>query len=67
MAMTGSAVGGTGHRAIADGDWKLAVYADREHLFHLAADPGEVNNLVADAPERAAALRRALDAWSHTA
>jgi choline-sulfatase len=58
---------GPGHRAIADGDWKLAVYADREHLFHLAADPGEATNLVAVAPERAAALRQALDAWSRAA
>jgi arylsulfatase A-like enzyme len=51
------------HKAVADDEWKLAVYADREHLFHLAADPHEQQNLIQLAPERATELRQALAHW----
>ena len=51
------------HKAVADAEWKLAVYADREHLFHLATDPQERHNLIHEAPEHAAQLRRALTDW----
>jgi choline-sulfatase len=54
---------GASHKAIADAEWKLVVYQDREQLFHLAADPQESHNLIDQAPERAAVLRQALAGW----
>lgn len=63
-----------GHRAIRKGDWKLlwltstpaegnqspAERADRWELFDLRVDPGEVNDLSAEHPEKVAEL---LEAW----
>lgn len=46
-------------RAWRDGDWKL-IEAPRPELYDLAADAGEARNLLADEPERVAALRTAL-------
>lgn len=63
-----------GHRALRKGDWKLlwltsspsevaqspAERADRWGLFNLSVDPGEVNDLSAENPEKVAEL---LVAW----
>lgn len=63
-----------GHRAIRKGDWKLlwltstpseraqplADVTDQWGLFNLSVDPGEVNDLSAENPEKVAEL---LEAW----
>jgi arylsulfatase A-like enzyme len=54
------------HRMYADGRWKLIAMPTETgvvyELYDTAADPGETTNLVADRPEEAARLRRALAA-----
>jgi len=47
------------------GDWKLIErYEDgRVHLFNLADDPGEQNDLAASEEDRVAAMRTRLHAW----
>ncbi|MCP5059873.1 MAG: sulfatase-like hydrolase/transferase [bacterium] len=42
---------------------KLVVRRGGERLYDLDADPGEARDALAEDPERAAALRRELDAW----
>jgi len=59
---------GSGHRpsaAIRRGDWKLIQYLkeDRTELYDLAADPGELHNLVAEQSEKASDLRNELSRW----
>ena len=53
---------------IQDG-WKLIrwVSSDREALYHLDADPGELNDLAATHPERVTVLSRLLDAYHEAA
>ncbi len=50
---------------IRDGDWKLIHFYEtgRDELYHLATDLGEQHDLAAREPERAARLRRKLEAW----
>lgn len=50
--------------AIRVGPWKLIrdYEADQDHLFNLAADPGEQRDLAPSQPDRARELRRRLDA-----
>jgi arylsulfatase A-like enzyme len=57
--------GGAPSGAVRDGDWKLIEwYEDGSlELFNLREDPGETSNLAAREPDRAAGLRRRLEAW----
>lgn len=57
--------GGFPGGAVQMGDWKLIErYEDgRTHLYNLADDVGERNDLAAAMPERAAALRERLHDW----
>lgn len=57
--------GATPHSAIRAGNWRLVhFYEDgRDELYDLATDPGEADDLAAKRPEKAADLRRRLDAW----
>ena len=66
-----------GHRALRKGDWKLlwltsapseqaqsaAERADRWELFDLRVDPGEVNDLSAEYPEKVTELLQAWDEY----
>jgi len=59
---------GSGNRpssAVRAGDWKLVEWLEdgKTELYDLAADPSEMHDLTAANPERAAGLRRRLDAW----
>jgi choline-sulfatase len=47
-------------RSIRDGRWKF-VLAPKPELYDLAADPGELRNVIGDEPARGRALRAALD------
>ncbi|MSU73457.1 MAG: DUF4976 domain-containing protein [Opitutus sp.] len=51
--------------AIREGDWKLLHFfeTDQVELYNLREDLGEARNLATSMPEKAAALRRQLDAW----
>lgn len=47
-----------------DRDWKLIhrpLLDGADELYHLATDPNETTNVIADAPEQAARLKRELD------
>jgi arylsulfatase A-like enzyme/lysophospholipase L1-like esterase len=57
--------GATPYSAIRAGEWKLIQYYEdgRHELFHLAADPGEQNDLAAAQPERVMELARKLSDW----
>ena len=57
--------GATPYSAIRSGPWRLVHFYedDRNELYDLAADPGETTDLAARQPEKAAVLRRRLDAW----
>lgn len=52
-------------RAILAGEWKLVhrPVEERSELYHLASDPAEQVDRIAEDPELAAALLEALDAW----
>ena len=58
-----------GHAAWLDGSWKLHRIEDRKtnattwELYDLAADPKEDRDLLAQQPDRAAAMRKDLEAW----
>jgi arylsulfatase len=54
-----------GNRGVIDGEWKLvALQGQPWELYHLARDPGEMQNLAAQHPERASALSAAWDEWA---
>ncbi len=55
-------------QAVVLGDWKLIVDRgkDRQQLFDLATDPGELTNLASSRPEKLAQLRAALDVYAGT-
>ena len=58
-----------GHRAIHQGDWKIVWNPTekekaRWHLFNLAADPGESNDLSDENPEKSAELIKLWDAYA---
>ena len=57
--------GGFPGGAIRSGDWKLLERFEdgRVHLYHLADDVGERNDLAAEHPDRVEALRAQLHAW----
>ena len=50
-------------KAVRSGDWKYIVDEQGEHLFHLADDPGESRDRLADSPEQRALLATTLTAW----
>tara|TARA_R110002096_G_scaffold27831_15_gene84657 strand:- start:2244 stop:3566 length:1323 start_codon:yes stop_codon:yes gene_type:complete len=51
-------------RATRQGDWKLIEFVDGEsHLFNLAEDISEEEDLIEVHPERATKMGRLLDAW----
>ena len=50
--------------AIREDNWKLLLGGQRQYLFDLDADPGELNNLAAQHPERVAQLKKKLTTWS---
>ncbi len=54
--------------SIRQGDWKLIEFYefDEVELYNLASDPGEQNNLVAQQPAKARALRQQLRAWQNS-
>jgi arylsulfatase A-like enzyme len=55
-----------GQKAARDGDWKLICVASDHNdgaLFNLAEDAAEETDLSADHPERAVAMRCALEKW----
>ncbi|MEW4453475.1 sulfatase [Bremerella sp. JC817] len=60
------------YRWVIDGEWKLIVPTGQEEgeygpmkpaLFHVASDPEEEKNVIADHPEIAEKLQKELDAW----
>ncbi len=57
--------GGIPGAAIRMGDWKLIERFEdgRTHLYNLAADLGEQNDLAGDHPDRTAAMRDRLHLW----
>jgi len=57
--------GGFPGGAIRTGDWKLLERFEdgRVHLYHLAEDVGEQNDLAEKRPRRVAAMRNKLHAW----
>jgi len=58
-------IGGYPYGAVRQGPWKLIEFYEDMHveLYNLADDLGESNDLADAMPERAAALRKRLDAW----
>jgi arylsulfatase A-like enzyme len=57
--------GGAPASAVREGSWKLIEWreGDTLELFDLAADPGELKNLVTEHPEIVARLRAKLGKW----
>ena len=57
--------GGEPSSIITENDWKLIHYHEdgRDELYHLAADPGEQDDLAASQSQRVKSLRKKLDAW----
>ncbi len=51
-----------GRYAIRQGDWKLIMETAKQsrELYHLAADPGEENDVIQDHPERVKAMAKAI-------
>jgi arylsulfatase A-like enzyme len=55
-------------RAVRNGSWKLITFADGDrHLFNLANDPSESNDLVDKEPELVKQLQTAIDQWEQNA
>lgn len=50
-------------RAVLQGDLKLILEGETEHLFDLAADPGETRNLAPERRENVTALRAKIATW----
>jgi arylsulfatase A-like enzyme len=51
-------------RAIRSQDWKLIRGSDGSiELYHVAEDPGELENLASERPEKVSELESELDAW----
>jgi choline-sulfatase len=47
--------------------WKLILNGRDEELFYLPDDPGELENLAPENPEKTAALRRLIEEWDQAA
>jgi arylsulfatase A-like enzyme len=60
--------GGAPGAAIRDGAWKLVWWftGDRIELYNLTDDIGETHNLAARMPEKAAAMKKRLQAWQQS-
>jgi uncharacterized sulfatase len=52
--------------AIRKGKWKYLTGGGRNYLFDLDADVSETTNLLSQYPDKAAAMRSELEAWSQT-
>jgi arylsulfatase A len=52
--------------AMRDGNWKMIVKGSNVQLFNLGKDIGEGTNLVDKYPERAKAMKMAIDAWKES-
>ena len=52
-------------KTIRDGNWKYIhdYQFERGELYHLDADPGELDDLMTDHPEKAAAMFEKLERW----
>lgn len=50
-------------QAMRDGNWKLVMEKKRPHLFNLADDLSEKNDLAAKHPDRVKEMMAALEAW----
>ena len=57
--------GGEPSSMIRNGPWKLIHYFEdgRDELYNLDSDPGELRDVAAGHPDKAAELRQRLDAW----
>jgi arylsulfatase len=54
-----------GSRAVRDDDWKLvSLVGEQWELYHLAADPTEMNDLTATEPDRVRTLAAQWHAWA---
>jgi arylsulfatase A-like enzyme len=54
-----------GGRAVRNGNWKLITFADGDqHLFNLADDPSESNDIVNQKPELVKQLQAKIDQWN---
>jgi arylsulfatase A-like enzyme len=51
--------------AIRKGNWKFLIGGQRQYLFDLEKDPGELNNLLAEHPDLAKELHQQLSTWSN--
>ena len=49
--------------AMRDGDWKMIVKSNKFALYDLSKDIGEKTNLVGTYPDRAKAMKMAIEAW----
>ncbi len=49
--------------AVRMGDWKFLKAGKREYLFNLASEEHETRNLIGDYPEKAAGMKKRLEAW----
>jgi arylsulfatase A-like enzyme len=49
--------------AVRMGDWKFLKAGKREYLFNLASKDHETVNLIENYPERAAGMKKRLEAW----
>lgn len=49
--------------ALRDGDWKMIVKLSKVELYDLSQDIGEKTNLVNQYPDRAKAMKTAIEAW----
>jgi arylsulfatase A-like enzyme len=49
--------------AMRDGDWKMIVKSEKAELYDLSKDIGETNNLASTHPERATAMKLAVESW----
>jgi hypothetical protein len=49
--------------AMRDGDWKMIVKSNRLELYDLSKDIREKTNLAGKYPERAQAMKKAIEAW----
>ena len=52
-----------GEKVVREGPWKLYIRGEEKHLFNLAEDLGEQNNLIAAYPEWVRTMEAAFAQW----